>query len=98
MEQPTNTHFRRLQLIGYGEGISYILLLGVAMPLKYMAGIPKAVEVTGMVHGVLFIAYVTALLIAAGAYRWPAKKIAIAFLASLIPFGPFYLDKMLKGK
>ncbi|MBA3705077.1 MAG: DUF3817 domain-containing protein [Bacteroidetes bacterium] len=94
-QQTKTTAFRKLQLTGYAEGISYILLLGIAMPLKYMAGIPEFVRVTGMIHGILFLLYIVVLINAAIAYRWSIKKIAIGFIASLIPFGPFYLDKML---
>lgn len=95
-EQIKNAPFRRLQLVGYAEGISYILLLGIAMPLKYFADKPETVKVTGMIHGVLFLLYIVTLINATWIYRWSIKKIAVAFLASLIPFGPFYLDRMLK--
>ena len=93
--QPKITSFRKLQLVGYAEGISYILLLGIAVPLKYLAGMPQAVRVTGMIHGILFILYIAVLINAARAYHWSIKKIIIAFVASLLPFGPFYLDKLL---
>jgi len=97
-EQSKNNPFRRLELVGYAEGVSYILLLGIAMPLKYFAEMPQAVKVTGMAHGVLFLLYIVILINAAIVYKWPIKKIAIGFIASLVPFGPFYLDRMLKDK
>ncbi|MGQ0829768.1 MAG: DUF3817 domain-containing protein [Bacteroidota bacterium] len=75
-----------------------MLLLGIAMPLKYFAGMPQAVKITGMIHGILFLLYIAVLIHVAVVYHWSIKKIAIGFIASLIPFGPFYLDKMLKDK
>ena len=97
-EQTKTSPFRKLQLVGYAEGISYILLLGIAMPLKYFAGMPQAVKVTGMAHGILFLLYIAVLINASIAYKWSVKKIAIGFIASLVPFGPFYLDRMLEKK
>jgi len=85
----------RVRLVGAVEGISYLLLLGVAMPLKYLAGRPEAVKMVGMAHGVLFVAFCLVLLLAwvGGhlSFRWSA----IAFIATLIPFGPFVIDKKL---
>ena len=82
----------RLRVIGWAEGVSFLLLLGVAMPLKYAAGMPAAVSVVGMAHGVLFVAYVIAALHAAYAYRWPVARTGIILLASLLPAGPFIVD------
>lgn len=87
---------RNLRYIGIAEGISFLILLGVAMPLKYFVGIPEAVKITGWVHGVLFIGYVYALAIVHYSCRWHIVKTGIAFLASLIPFGTFILDRRLK--
>ena len=97
-KQTNNTPFRRLQLVGYAEGISYILLLGIAMPLKYFADLPQPVKITGMIHGILFLLYIVVLAYAAVVYRWSIKKIASGFIASLIPLGPFFLDRMLVDK
>jgi len=85
----------RVRLIGIIEGISFLLLLGVAMPLKYAFGMPEAVRVVGMIHGVLFVAFSLVLLLAwiGGAlnFRWAL----IAFVATLLPFGPFLIDRRL---
>lgn len=85
-----------LRKIGNIEGISYLLLLGVAMPLKYMADIPQAVKIVGAIHGFLFVLFMLALVRVWLKIKWPYEKIAMAFLLSIIPFGTFYLDKKLK--
>lgn len=91
------TTIGRLRLIGFAEGISFLLLLGVAMPLKYFAGQPGAVRVVGMAHGILFLAYLWATVQAAMEYRWDWKRTLLVAAASLFPFGPFYIDaKLLK--
>jgi integral membrane protein len=80
--------------IGIAEGISFLLLLGVAMPLKYMAGIPEAVKYTGWAHGVLFMLYCYMVIVAGQEFKWRFGKIFLAFLASLLPFGPFVFDRV----
>src|SRR5438552_3773981 len=52
------TILRRLRLVGYTEGVSFLVLLGIAMPLKYFAGMPLAVTIVGAIHGLLWILYV----------------------------------------
>jgi integral membrane protein len=96
--QKTNstTPLKRLLTVGIAEGISFIILLAIAMPLKYIAHIPTPVRIVGMFHGVLFIWYSIALLQAKIAYSWSFKKSAIAFLLSFLPFGTFFLEKVLK--
>lgn len=85
-----------LRMIGWAEGLSFLLLLAVAMPLKYLAGKPLAVRVVGMIHGVLFLAYVVALLNVHFRARWPLGRTALFFGASLLPFGPFVMDSKLR--
>jgi integral membrane protein len=85
--------FTRFRYISLAEGISYLLLLGIAMPLKYFAGLPEAVQITGWVHGVLFVAYMAAGLHVALAHRWKLGKVAWAVFASLLPFGPILFDR-----
>lgn len=93
-----NTSVGRLRLISWAEGVSFLVLLGVAMPLKYLAGHPGAVRVMGMTHGVLFLAFVASIIRAHGEYGWPAKRSALLFVAALLPFGPFVADrKLLRG-
>ena len=86
----------RLRIAGICEGISYLLLLGIAMPLKYLAGLPEMVEVVGWVHGVLFITFVVALVIAWLVRRWSIVFAGLLFVAALVPFGPFIADHWLK--
>lgn len=86
--------FRTIALL---EGISFLVLLLIAMPLKYMLQIPLPVRIVGMAHGVLFVAFVFYLMLVKSEYNWSIKKASIAFLSSLLPFGTFVLDaKMLK--
>ena len=78
--------------MGMLEGVSFLLLMGIAMPLKYFAGMPEAVKYTGWAHGLLFIGYSLANLNALLAGRILFKDSVIAFVASLVPFGPFVVD------
>ena len=86
----------RLRAIGLLEGLSYLALLGIAMPLKYMAGMPEAVSVVGMAHGVLFCVFCLALLQAYTECEWTLKRAAGLFVAAVLPFGPFVVDAGLK--
>lgn len=80
-------------VIGVAEAISYLLLLGVAMPLKYYADLPIAVKYTGMAHGLLFVLYIIWLFLAADEQKWSIKIILIGVICSIIPFGPFWFHK-----
>jgi len=95
-DNSSNKPLSRLLKVGFAEGISFIVLLAIAMPLKYIANMPAPVRIIGMLHGILFIAYSITLLQAKMAYNWPFKKALIAFLLSFLPFGTFYLDRFLK--
>jgi integral membrane protein len=86
------TSLGRLRVIGFWEGISFLLLLGVAMPLKYLADSPGAVRVVGMAHGVLFVAYVLAAVHVAVERAWPWKRLGMVLLASVLPAGPFVIE------
>jgi len=81
-----------LRRIGKIEAVSFLLLLGVAMPLKYLAGMPLAVKVVGWIHGVLFVIFGIALLRTWIIARWPVARAALLFVAALLPFGPFAID------
>lgn len=85
----------RLRLVGFYEGISFLVLLLIAMPLKYWAGIPQAVTFVGGLHGLLFVLYMLAVLHVWIAHRWSIFKVAAAFIAAFLPFGTFVLDKKL---
>ena len=90
------TSVGRLRVAGILEGISFLVLLGIAMPLKYMMGMPEAVQVCGWAHGVLFVAYCVLLYVVQMEKEWPLTTTAMFFVAALIPFGPFIMDARLK--
>ncbi len=79
--------------IGRLEGLSFLLLLGVAMPLKYFFGFPMANKVVGMAHGILFIAYVGLAAKISESENWSGAKLGKAFLSAFIPFGTFYFER-----
>jgi integral membrane protein len=87
---------RQLRIIGLVEGVSFLLLLGIAMPLKYLAGLPRMVSVVGMIHGVLFVLYVFAVVHAWITARWPVSRALALLVASVLPFGTFLMDPRLK--
>jgi len=86
----------RLRLLGMLEGASFIVLLGVAMPLKYIAGYWMAVRVAGLVHGVLFLLFTVTLMRVWQEAGWSLKRVATVFIAALLPFGPFVIDRRLR--
>lgn len=88
------TTLGKFRTIAFLEGCSFILF-GITMPLKYVMKMPKPNYFVGMAHGMLFISYVILLALVAFQYKWTFKKTALAFMASLIPFGTFYADKKL---
>jgi len=94
----TNTPLGRFRVVALLEGFSYVALLGVTMPLKYMADMPMPNKVAGMAHGVLSVVYVLFLLHAASAQKWSAIKSLIAFVASLVPLGAFALEWKLRDE
>ncbi len=91
-----STPVGRLRLIAMIEGISLLLLLGVAMPLKYWAGMPLAVNLVGWAHGVLFVLFCLILPYTMWVAKWSILKGAVVLIAALVPFGPFIIDRRLK--
>ena len=89
-----NDTFSRFRLISFVEGISYLLLVFIAMPLKYMFDYPLAVKIVGMGHGVLFILFSVALLIAMNKYKWKFLGFQL-FVYSLITFGFILIEKII---
>lgn len=90
------TSMGRLRVIAFVEGISYIVLVFIAMPLKYAAGIPEVVRAVGMAHGVLFVAFCLALLMVFVEKRLTFVRSGLTFASSLLPFGTFVIDRYLK--
>jgi integral membrane protein len=87
------TTLGRLRLVAFVEGISYLILLFVAMPLKYIYEQPDAVRTVGSIHGFLFVAYVLLVFLTKIEHRWDWAKTRLLLLISLIPFGNFYADR-----
>ena len=83
------TIFKYLAIL---EGISYIALLGICMPLKYIWDIPGPTRPVGMAHGILFVAYCIWLLIVGLQLKWSFKTLVIGFVASLLPFTTFMFE------
>jgi integral membrane protein len=87
-----------MRVVGLVESISFVLLLFVAMPLKYLAGQPEAVRVVGTAHGALWILFVVALLLAALEQKWGVVTILAGLVASMVPLGPVYFDRWVTRK
>lgn len=81
------------RIISYLEGISYILLLFIAVPIKYFLEDPSYVKLLGMPHGILFMLYIVLAIVLKTSEKWNFKDLGIILLASIIPFGTFYIDK-----
>jgi integral membrane protein len=75
------------------EGISYLALFAVTMPLKYLADLPMPNKYVGYAHGALFIAYIILAVVFWSQKKWSYKRGFILLLASLLPFATFYVDK-----
>lgn len=75
------------------EGISYLSLFAISMPLKYLAELPDPNKYIGYAHGFLFIAYIILAIVFWMEKKWNIKRLFILVLASLLPFGTFYIDK-----
>jgi len=93
----SRTPIDRLRHVGKIEGISFLVLLLVAMPLKYFAGLPLAVKVVGWLHGVLFVWFCGVLALAHFRGGLSFHLSVLAFIASLVPFGPFIIDRRLSA-
>ena len=92
IEEKTNW-LKRFRLISILEGFSFLILLFIAMPLKYMMDLPLAVTYVGWAHGLLFILYIYAVFPTAHKMEWKFGKTFFALAVSILPFGPFIFDK-----
>ncbi|UYL07757.1 DUF3817 domain-containing protein [Bdellovibrio sp. SKB1291214] len=81
------------KILGWLEGASFLTLLFIAMPLKYMGGNPALVKSMGPIHGFLFIGYVLFANFLASELRWSGKTRVAAFLAAVLPFGTFWFER-----
>jgi integral membrane protein len=84
---------RRFRTVAIAEGVSFILLLFIAMPLKYAFGMPMAVKVVGWAHGLLFVAYWVAAVPLFTKLKWDPERMVGIGLASVLPFGTFVLER-----
>jgi integral membrane protein len=89
------TKLDRFKTIGLLEGTSFIILLFIAMPLKYIWDMPEFVKVVGMTHGCLFLLYLFTQFEASKKYNWNLKDNILYLVASLVPFGTFISDRKL---
>lgn len=87
-----------MRIIGFLEGISLIVLVGIAVPVKYALQSPAMVKAIGPVHGVLFLLFVLNAIIVAIVYKWKILTTLKVLASSLVPFGTFYVDKKILSK
>ena len=92
---PPMSFLRALRRLSIVEGISTLVLFGIAMPLKYFAGMPMAVRVVGSLHGALFVALVVMLLLAIRKVPLSPVTAALGMVAAVVPGGPFWFDRRL---
>ena len=85
-----------IAFVGYLEGVSFLILMGYAMPLKYIAGDPEMVSLMGSLHGGLFVAYIALLFLGVGKH-WTFTALIHGFIAAVVPAGPFLFEGMLSG-
>ncbi|MDF1862905.1 MAG: DUF3817 domain-containing protein [Verrucomicrobiales bacterium] len=93
-----SSNIDRLRLSSLLDGVSYLVLLGIAMPLKYMADMPMTVRIVGSLHGLFFLGLCLFLLVALVRKQLSFGWCVIVFVCALIPFAPFFLDRKLREK
>ena len=86
-----------LRSVALLEAVSYLLLLFIAMPLKYLWSMPLAVRVVGSIHGALFVIFCIALWRVLMHTKWPFSRAMLVFIASLLPFVPFFIDHRMRA-
>jgi integral membrane protein len=89
-------NIKTLRFVGTLEGISFLLLLGVAMPIKYIWDNPVFVKYIGMGHGVLFLLFLAVLLVVCHRMKWSLSIFNMGLIAAILPFGPFIFDRKIK--
>ena len=87
----------RFRKVAVAEGWSFLILLFIAMPLKYLWQMPLAVKITGSIHGALFVVFCVTLWLAMQKAAWPLGRAAMLLMASLVPLVPFWLDRRVKS-
>jgi integral membrane protein len=98
MENKPDLTLQLFYIVGFAEAVSSFLLFFIAMPLKYWADMPQAVSVVGMIHGILFLAYIATGLHQTLRHGWPWKWFGAIVIGSIIPMGPFVVDYQIKKR
>ncbi|QIE60857.1 DUF3817 domain-containing protein [Rasiella rasia] len=88
-----DTSVKTFKIVSTLEAISFLILLGIAVPLKHFWQMPEMVSVVGMIHGILFIAYIIMAYIMKEKLNWSWGTLAIVMICSVLPFGPFYAER-----
>ncbi|MFD0688397.1 DUF3817 domain-containing protein [Actinomadura fibrosa] len=83
---------RAFRIVSIAEAVSFLVLLLIAMPFKYMADAPAGVQIMGPIHGILFLAYVGLVFVVRQPLRWDLKRTALALVASVLPVAPFLVE------
>lgn len=84
---------KAFRVVGYFEAISFLILLLIAMPLKYIADLPQAVKFVGMTHGLLFMAYVLMAVVMVDVLKWSRKTLVFAVVGAVLPAGTIVFDR-----
>lgn len=93
MKQLLSTNIGRLRIIGFLEGVSLLVLIFIAVPLKYIGHDPTLVKAMGPVHGALFLLFIVNAVSVGVEQKWQFKTTSKVLLACIIPFGTFYIDR-----
>lgn len=92
------THVGRLRIVAFLEGCSLLLLVFIAMPVKYLLDIPEATMAIGMIHGVLFVLFIAATIVISIMQKWSVGRAILVMASSVFPFGTFYIDHKILRK
>jgi len=88
-----NITLKTFRVISLLEALSFVILLLLAMPIKYILGNPELVRIVGMAHGILFVLYIISALLFKNKLNWSNQILVVVILCSIIPLGPFYVDR-----
>ena len=88
-----NITLKTFRVISLLEALSFVILLLVAMPIKYILGNPELVRIVGMAHGILFVLYILGALLFKKKLNWSKQILVVVILCSIIPLGPLYVDR-----
>ena len=88
-----NITLKTFRVISLLEALSFVILLLIAMPIKYILGNPELVRIVGMAHGILFVLYIIGALLFKNKLNWSNQILVVVILCSIIPMGPLYVDR-----